>query len=302
MSPSSALGNNHEDPPITDSVALLVVTYNSARVLPPLLGSIESSSHDGISESVFVDNASTDATVELVKHSLTSALVITNPKNFGFAAAVNQGVKATSSELVLLANPDAQWSHGTVSRLRQFLGDHPRAAAVCPRLVFPDGSSQSSIRRFPTHANIWLSRQSPLRFLRHLLPSRIAYTIPDPIGPSPVEAVAATFMLFRRAAFNAVGGMNEGYFLYVEDTDLCRRWHAAGYEVWIDPSVAVIHDWQGGSGECRALRRHHRNGMQRYFRTHHAGKPIRNSILGAFLGFANMWDRIRSRDSGDARA
>jgi GT2 family glycosyltransferase len=103
-------------------------------------------------------------------------------------------------------------------------------------------------------------------------------------------------MLIRRDAFNAIGGMNEGYFLYVEDTDLCKRWHDTGHEVWIDPTVTVTHDWQGGSGSGRQLRIHHRDGIRRYFRTHHADKPIRNALLFACLNLANWWDRVGTRE------
>ncbi len=283
------------------NVALVIVTHNSAAVLDPLLGSIAASLTDVISQVAVVDNASVDASVELVRLRLPTATIISNPNNLGFARAVNQSVKATSADFVLLANPDVKWSDGTISHLAQFLAEHPGAAAVCPRLVFPNGGEQSSVRRFPTHSNIWLSRQSPLRFLRHLFPSRLSYTLSDPASPERVEAIAATFMLIRREAFNSVGGMDEAYFLYVEDTDICKRWHDRGFEVWIDPTLTVTHDWQGGSGNRHQLRRHHRDGIRRYFRIHHADKPIRNSLLGIFLSIANWWDHAGRNDTEEPR-
>lgn len=284
-----------------EQVAVVIVTYNSAQVIDPLLAVLASSTEDTIHQVVIIDNASTDDTLARVSHSLPSANIIRNTDNVGFATAVNRAVEATSTGLVLIANPDVQWSDGTLSRLVRSVLDHPRAAAVCPRLVFQDGRSQPSVRKFPTHLNIWLSRQSPLRILRHLLPARHSYTVLDPEIPTRVEAVAAACVLIRRVAFNAVGGMDAGYFLYVEDTDLCKRWHDRGYEVWIDPTVTVTHDWQGGSGNRRRLRQYHRDGIRRYFRTHHATKRIRNAILSAALLIADWWDQLRTDTDGDAR-
>lgn len=281
--------------PVAEQLGLVVVTHNSAGVLPAFISSLANASQDSIAEIVFVDNASTDASIDLVRRKLAQATILANKQNVGFATAVNQGVRATHTDLIVVVNPDAAWLDGTLSHLARFLRDHPQAAAVCPRLVYPDGRPQSSIRRFPTHANVWLSRQSPVRFLRHLFPARSAYTVDDPVEPARVESIAATCMLIRRSAFAAVGGMDEGYFLYVEDTDLCKRWHNSGYEVWIDPTAAVTHDWQGGSGNATRLRRHHRNGIRRYFRTHHADKPIRNAILSMALSVADGLDRL----SGD---
>ncbi len=290
--PSSGPVDRHSERQNSESIALVVVTHNSAGALPPLLNTVSHSEIDRIAECVIVDNASSDSTLDLVTGRLPSATIIANSENYGFATAVNQGVKATSSNLVLLANPDSQWQDGAVSHLAELLDHHKQTAAVCPRLIFPNGIRQSSIRKFPTHSNIWFSRQSPLRFLQSILPSRFAYTLPDPPGATCVEAIAATFMLMRREAFVAVGGMDDGYFLYVEDTDICKRWHDHGYEVWIEPNITVTHDWQGGSGRSHGLHKNHRDGIRRYFRTHHADKTIRNAVLNVFLTMVDWSDRV----------
>lgn len=281
-------------------VSLVVVTHNSRHALGPIVECLASGEAQAFRDVVFVDNASEDGTVEYVPSRVPQARVIANASNRGFAAGVNQAVRESSGAMILLANPDVRWNPGNISALVRFLDTHPRAAAVCPRLVHPDGRLQPSVRRFPTHANIWLSRQSPLRVLQWVLPSRFAYTQPDPDEPTRVEAIAASFMLMRRDAFDTAGGMNEEYFLYVEDTDLCKRWHDLGWEVWIDPTIAVTHDWQGGSGRNPRLRRYHRDGIRRYFRDHHADKPVRNFLLAALLSTLDLWDRLRHRATEDA--
>jgi hypothetical protein len=171
-----------------------------------------------------------------------------------------------------------------------FAGRERDKNAICPKLVYPDGRRQVSIRRLPTHANIWFSRGSPLR---HLSPT--AYTQKYPKSPARVPAIAATFMMIRRVAYEQVGGLDEGYFLYVEDTDICKRWHDRGWEAWVDPRVVVTHDWQGGSRRNRKLARLHRASVRRYFRLHHGRKRLRNLLLLAVLGLANMLDRVRFR-------
>lgn len=281
-------------------ISLVVVTYNSASVLPPLLNGLSAAGSPRFRELVFVDNASRDQTPERIRAQLPQAQVIVNEKNRGFAAAVNQGVSRASAEVILLANPDVQWDEGVVPGLIQFLKSHVTAAAVCPRLIYPDGRPQPSIRRFPTHSNIWFSRGSPLRILGSLLSSRHGYTLPDPQICARLEAVAATFMVFRREAFWDIGGMDERFFLYVEDTDLCKRWHDAGYEVWMNPDFVVTHDWQGGSGAHALLRKRHRAAMRQYFETHHSGKPVRNALLFTSLRFADWWDKLRFGDEGRA--
>ena len=285
-----------------EALSLVVVTFNSSRVLPPLLSLLAAGEASDFKDIVFVDNASIDGTDALISASLSQARIVRNENNRGFAAAANQGVAETSGQIILLANPDVHWNPGAILSLRDFLASHPRAAAVCPRLVYPDGRLQSSVRRFPTHENIWLSRQSPLRAVRHFFPRRSQYTQSDPPVAAPIEAAAATCVLIRRDAYSAVGGMDEGYFLYVEDTDLCKRWHDAGWEVWMDPQVTVTHDWQGGSGKDPILRRYHRASQLRYFCTHHPDKPLWNLVFARLFGILDAWDRLRHGNPGASQS
>jgi GT2 family glycosyltransferase len=288
-------------PPASDSippshtVSIVVVTHNSASVLGGLLESLKRFPPHIPWDLVVVDNASTDQTRSVIAGSGIPAQLLQNNTNQGFAAAVNLGVTASTGEFSLLANPDVAWEGPIVDQLVSFLAAHLRAASVVPRLVYPDGSVQPSLRRFSTHTNIWFARGSPLAWAARPQNARHAYTVADPESPAIVEAAAATFMLVRRPAFHAVGGFDDGFFLYVEDTDLCKRWHDAGWEVWMDPAVVVQHSWQGGSGVDRKLRRYHLQGIIRYFRKHHRRARIRNLALFAALSLAEVWHRIRGR-------
>lgn len=279
------------------NLSFIVVSHNSADVLPGLLSSLAASPPAGGWELVLVDNHSDDASVETVRQVIPKAVVICEELNRGFAAGVNRGAARARGAFFVLANPDISWSGDIFTPLLKLLTEHPRAAAVAPRLVFPDGRAQASIRQFPDHGNIWFSRRSPIAGWPGLRRLQQRYTLADPSQPTPVPAVAATCLLVRASAFRAVGGMDDGYFLYVEDTDLCRRWADAGWEVWAHPDVTVSHRWSSRAGASRVRARHHRAGVRRYFRAHHSRRRLRNAILFLALRFADFIDGLRRQDS-----
>lgn len=283
-------------------LSLILVTYNSSRVLPGFIGALQNHPPACPWELIVIDNASADNSVSLLRDSCREAIVIENDRNCGFAPAVNQGADHAHGEYYLLANPDIGWEAGVLDNLVAFLNDRPQAAAVTPSLRFPDGRPQSSLRRFPTHGNIWFSRGVPgLGWLaRHF--GRHAYTIPDPPTASVIEAAAAACLLVRASAFHKVGGMDERYFLYVEDTDLCRRLADAGWEVWIDPSVQIRHEWGRRNPHYRRLKAYHRDSIRRYFRKFHPHKHVRNAVLFFALWIADVLARMTGggRESGDA--
>lgn len=283
-------------------LSLILISYNSARVLPGFIGSLENHPPACPWELIVVDNASTDDSVALLRHGVPDAVVITNDRNRGFAAAVNQAADRARGEYHLLANPDIRWTAGTLDRLIAFLGDRPKAAAVTPSLRFPGGRPQPGLRRFPTHSNIWFSRGVPgLGWLAHRVGWH-TYTVPDPPSACVIEAAAAACLLVRASAFNGVGRMDDGYFLFVEDTDLCRRFAEAGREVWIDPSAQVTHEWGRRTPHYRRLKAYHRDGIRRYFRKFHAKKRIRNGILFLALGLADLAARLTGGDRESDRA
>ena len=273
-------------------LSLIVVSHNSSDVLPDFIQSLHDSSPDCTWELIVFDNASTDDSVSLLRSNFGDAVVLQSATNRGFATAVNAAAASARGEYYLLANPDIAWAKGAIDRLMEFLADHPQAAAVTPSLRYPDGRAQPSLRRFPTHGNIWFSRGVPgMAWLTRLL-RRHPYTIPDPPKAARIEAAAAACLLVRASAFHDVGQMDEEYFLYVEDTDLCRRLSDAGWELWIDPETHVVHQWGRSSADYGYLKIHHRRGIRRYFRKFHGHKRVRNGFLFFVLWLADTVTRF----------
>ena len=190
------------------------------------------------------------------------AITIHDPSNPGFGSGQNRGVAATSSEFVLLCNPDAEVDADAVFAGRRYLQSHPSVAAVQGVVVNqatmqPERSQGLAIR--PMHL---LGRALGARRLLSLgvvrgLAARTTllrdHAQRTPPGPAAVESLAATALLIRRAAFEAVGGFDASYFLYGEDLDLCRRLRQAGWQLVALPQVWATHE-SGGSASSGFLR------------------------------------------------
>lgn len=272
--------------PLPD-LSIIVVTCNSAAALDDFVVSLTQHPPRSRWELVVFDNASHDDSVALLKGRFPDARIVQSGDNHGFAYGVNAAVAASRGRFLLLANPDVRWNDDALDRLMAFLQEHPQVAAVSPRLVFPDGRPQPSARRFPDHRNIWFSRGAPWGRWLEQAGFGGRYTVIDPSAPQRADALCAACLILRRDVFITVGGMDAGYFLYVEDTDLCRRIADMGGEVWIDPTVAVIHRWGGATKRDPHLAAIHRSSIRRYFTVHHSHKRIRNVLLFSALGIAD---------------
>jgi N-acetylglucosaminyl-diphospho-decaprenol L-rhamnosyltransferase len=196
--------------------------------------------------------------------------VLRNERPHTFAANVNQGIAATTGELVLVANPDTLPSPDAVSVLRQFLESRPRAGIAGPQLRWPDGTWQPSRRRFPTVGGT-LVRRTPLRRVRGPYSQREHYHLDErPSVPVQADWLLGAFLLMRRTMLAELGGWDAGFRHYGEDIDLGYRAAKAGWERWYVPAAVVTHDY-AAVVDRTFLSRHtlwHLRGMLRFVRKH----------------------------------
>ncbi len=200
---------------------------------------------------VVVDNASRDDSVSMLTDLPVETMELVH--NSGFAHGCNRGWTAGSAPFVLFLNPDARLEATELRRLVGVLEREPSAGLVAPRIVDERGSTEFSIRRFPRLRSAY----GQAFFLQRLFPraSWVDEVIRDPTAyerAAVVEWVSGACMLVRRDVLEKVGGWDEGFFLYCEDIDLCKRIREAGFDVRYEPSCVAVH-LGGGSGSRPAL-------------------------------------------------
>jgi hypothetical protein len=256
---------------------VVIVSYRSRELLQACLGSLRDNPASGGMIVRVVDNASGDGTAEMVRREFPEVSLIVAPRNIGFAAANNVGIRAGNAPYVLCLNPDTKVTPGSLDRLLEVMDDHPRVGISGCRLELEDGSFDWAAKRsFPT----------PLSALAHftgLGPRRdsgilAAYRAPQ-VERGPVDAVNGALMLMRRSALEEVGLFDEGYWMYMEDLDLCYRFAQAGWVTWYEPSATVIHVKAGSSGPVRSPKLNYafHYGMFRFYRKHYAA--TRNALV-----------------------
>jgi GT2 family glycosyltransferase len=232
--------------PAVSLADVVVVSYNSAGTIgacvSPLVG-------DGTFTVVVIDNASQDGSVSAAADLSVQVLALDH--NHGFAYGCNRGWRNGSSPFVLFLNPDARIDRESLLRLIQVLKDHEDVAAVGPRISAEDGSLELSQRRFPRLRSTY----AQAFFLHRILPRArwVDEVVHDPavyVKPQAVEWISGACVLVRREALERIGGWDDGFFMYGEDKDLCRRLWNAGYSVRYEPSASVVH--LGGLSAPRA--------------------------------------------------
>ena len=250
---------------------IVIVSYRCRTLLRDCLKSLSAFPPADGARVWVVDNASEDGTVEMVKEEFPEVELIASDENLGFSKANNLAIRRGSAPYVLALNPDTLMTGGALDQMLELMEQKPEVGISGCRLELPDGSFDHAARRsFPT----------PLGALAHFTrigrwkkaPARLAqYRAPE-VESGPVDAVNGAFMLMRRKALDEVGLFDEGYWMYMEDLDLCYRFARAGWISWYEPAVKVIHVKAGTSGKNRKPRVNYafHYGMYRFYRKHYA--------------------------------
>jgi len=254
----------------TSSVSAVVVTYNSSAMIGSCLTGLQRSLRGAKDEIVVVDNVSMDGTAEKVEAEHAGVRVVRMERNVGFAGGVNKGIESTTGDYVLVVNPDVIVDAVCVDGLVDFLARHEDAAAVSPLLVDGTGEVIPSRRRYPTVRGILTNR---FGFLRRVIGdgARRRYLMLDDAftGVADVDWLSGGCLLMSRKALAEIGMLDDGFFMYFEDTDWCWRARRKGWRVCYDPGQKAGHDAQRESS--RGLNRLflcHVRSMMRFYRKH----------------------------------
>jgi GT2 family glycosyltransferase len=271
-------------------VSALVVSYNVKALLLKCLEAFYAHADVPV-EVVVVDNASTDGSAAAVATEFPHAVVIAQPRNLGFGRANNVGLERCQGRFVLLINPDVTVNPQAVGRMADFLLSRPDAAAVGPRLMFPDGRLDPDCRRsFPVpsswfYRTVGLSRLFPKSkvFGRHNMGHLPETEVHE------MDAGTSSCLMLRMAALDRVGFFDPRYFMFGEDLDLCYRLKLGGWKVFYLPSATAIHH-KGAAimqQQSRMIYEQHR-AMWTYHMKHHADDI---SAFGNGLVWAQIWGR-----------
>jgi N-acetylglucosaminyl-diphospho-decaprenol L-rhamnosyltransferase len=235
-------------------VAIIVVTYNSEDVIADCLASIDASL-DGVDQSIVivVDNRSTDRTCDLVEHHAPQARLLRLDHNGGYASGINAGAAiAGPVDALMVLNPDTRMAPRSVAALLAAL-DLPSTGIAVPTVHGPNGTVDLSLRREPTVLRAWGEavlggvRAGRFEALGEIVSRPEHYT-----APGVVDWASGSVMLISRRCHDVIGGWDESFFLYSEETDFCLRARDHGWLVRYTPEASAVHI--GGHGERTPLR------------------------------------------------
>ncbi len=269
--------------------AAVVVNYDAGPLLERCVRSLLADTSAGPVELVVVDNASTDGSIEALARVLPDVRVVRSPGNVGYARGANLGIAATKAPIVAVLNPDTEVRPGTAAALVSRLEREPRLGACGPRVLNVDGSDYPSARENPSVPVAVGHGLLGLWWPANRFTARYRQLCADPEQARLVDWVSGAAIWLRRHALDEVGGWDERYFMYFEDTDLCLRLRRAGWDVAYEPAGVVVHV-QGDSTSrhpYRMLLEHHRSAW-RFAQVRFAG---RRAIL---LPFAAVYLAARA--------
>ncbi len=249
-------------------VSVVVVSWNTKGLLRECLASTLVAAAElgrGV-EVIVVDNASRDGSADMVASEFPSVRIIRNTGNAGFGAATNQGLRESRGRYLLLLNPDTKASAGFLRVLVDFLDRNPAAGAAGPLIFGKDGEMQVSCFPLPTVVReLWRLYHLDAVYALASYPMTLAGSD----APQQVESVQGSCMLLRRDALEQVGLLDERFFIYTEEIDLCRRLVDGGWQIFWVPQANIVHYGAASTAQvsARMFLELYRSKVQ-YFRKH----------------------------------
>lgn len=280
--------SERDQPPL--DLAIVIVSYNVRDLLRDCLASVYESRGDFSFAVCVVDNCSQDGSVEMVRAEFPQVRVVANTANLGYPAANNQGLRsfgfgtaegearpASLPRYVLLLNPDTLLPPNALAEMLAFMEAHPEAGAAGPRLVLADGSLDWACRRsFPSPVVSFYRLSGLSRLFPHSQRfGRYNLTYLDPNETAEVDSVVGAFMMVRREAILQAGLLDETFFMYGEDLDWAYRIKAAGWKVFYNADVTVLHYKEASSKGSKRAQDEFYRAMLVFYRKHYAAQTPR---------------------------
>jgi hypothetical protein len=272
-------------------LSIVIVSWNVKDFLQRCLASLAAEAARSpfpSFQTIVVDNASSDSSQAMVRSGFPNVELIANEYNLGFTRSNNQGIAASRGRHLLLLNPDAEVQPGALASMVSYLDEHPEVGVLGPQLLNPDGSIQSSRRRFPTLATAFVESTVLQRYFpRARLLWRYYCEDHSAQETQEVDWVVGACMMVRRQAVEEVGPLDESFFMYSEELDWCYRMKQAGWKVVYLPEAKVVHHYAKSSSQD--LPRQHiyfADSKCRFFRKHRgalAAEALRLFLLATYL-------------------
>jgi len=225
-------------------VSVIILTRNTCALTRAAIQSVLDSRDSLAKEILVVDNGSTDETQSVLPREFPGLKLICPGKNLGFARACNLAAKQSSGEFLLLLNSDARPAPDALEKAAAWMRANPDCAVVGGQLLNADGSRQNSIANFPTLATELLSKS----LLRRLWPEKFPGKERELRAPLDVESIVGAFVFVRKTIWDELGGLDDRYFFFFEETDFCLRARQKNFRVVHLPEVRVRHD-QGATAK-----------------------------------------------------
>jgi len=273
-------------------LSVVIISWNVRELLRRCLDSIQESlkgeKGKGLSiETIVFDNGSADGSADMMRGYLPWVHLMESEVNLGFTKGNNLAIGQSEGRYILLLNPDTEVVGDALGTMVAYMVSHPRVGALGPQLLNPDGTTQSSRRRFPTLATAFLeSTVLQSRFQGSKILKRY-YLLDRPDDEiQPVDWVVGAALLIRRQALHQVGPLDEEFFMYSEELDWCYRLKAQGWEVVYLPTAQVVHQ-EGRSSEqvLPARHIHFQRSKVLFFKRYYGwrGEVLRWFILSTYL-------------------
>jgi len=223
-------------------ISVVIVAWNAKHYLEMCLDSLAAAAPHRSMEILVLDNASTDGSAEMLEAQFPQAKLIRSRENLGFSRGNNVAIRECRGRYIALVNPDVVVLPGCLDALADFLDKHAKVGNVGPRVLNPDMTLQISCRRFPTLWNNFCSATGLASLFKNypIFTGEQMFFSPHD-RTTPVEVLVGCFSMIRREAFDAVGLLDEGLFMYGDDLDWCRRCWNEGWEVVFYPGPQAIH-------------------------------------------------------------